>query len=89
MNEKNKNRIEHLPSKLAIAGLIGGVALYDIKCPKGETISEGVDRLIERHKLLTLGTIAVTAAHLANILPERVDPFHRLTLLKKLSKDEK
>lgn len=78
MGEKNKNKIEHLPSKLAIAGLIGGVALYDIKCPKGETISEGVDRLLEKHKLATLGTIAVTALHLGNVLPDRYDPIHNM-----------
>lgn len=76
--EKNKTKIEHLPSKLAIAGLIGGVALYDIKCPRGETISEGVDRLLEKHKLATLGVIAVTALHLGNVLPDRYDPIHNL-----------
>ncbi len=78
MFENFKDKEKHLPSKLAIAGLIGVVALYDIKCPKGETISEGVDRLLERHKLLTIGTIAVTALHLGNALPDRYDPIHNM-----------
>lgn len=78
MFESFKDKEKHLQSKLAIAGLIGGVALYDIKCPKGETISEGVDRLMEKHKLATLGVIAITAAHLGNILPDRYDPIHNL-----------
>ena len=62
-----------------------GVAAYEIACPSGETLSEGVDRMIEKHPILTLGTIAITAAHLMNLLPEKIDPFHRLTKLKKHS----
>lgn len=67
------------PSTVAWGTIAAGVAAYDVFCPQGETLSEGVDRALERPygKVIALGAIAVTAAHLANLLPERVDPFHQ------------
>lgn len=69
------------PSTVAWCGLAVGVAAYDMLCPPGETMSEAVDRALEhRHKkIMALGAIAITAAHLANLLPEQVDPFHHVT----------
>lgn len=61
--------------------LAGGVILYDVLCPEGQTLSEGVDHFLEEHKLLTLGAIAITAGHLANIIPQKIDPIHRLVEL--------
>lgn len=75
---------EHLPSKLAIGAILGGVALYDLACPKGETISEGCDRLLQTK----LGKLAVPlisytlAAHVCNHIPEKADPLHWATVLK-------
>lgn len=67
------------PSTLAWVGLAASVAAYDILCPEGETMSEGVDRALETRvgRVLALGAIAVTSCHLANILPQRYDPFHQ------------
>lgn len=66
----------------AIAGLVGGVICYDLLVAKdGQTISEGVDSLLERggvSRAVTLGAIAITAGHLANIIPQKYDPIHRL-----------
>lgn len=63
---------------------IGAIVLaHDVFCPEGQTLSEGVDRAIEKHPVLTLGAIAVTGAHLANILPEAIDPFHQAVKLVK------
>lgn len=72
------------PSTLAWGVLAAGVAAYDIASPPGETLSERVDDWLEKPmpRVLALGAIGVTAAHLANFLPERYDPFHRLTTLK-------
>lgn len=67
------------PSTKAWIGIGASVAAYDILCPKGETLSEGVDRALERGKftrVAALGGIAIVAAHLANVLPEKYDPFH-------------
>lgn len=73
------------PASKAWAALGVGVAAYEVMCPKGETLSEGVDRALERHpaaRAATIGLIAVTAMHLANILPERFDPYHRALIWK-------
>lgn len=69
------------PSTVAWGTLAAGVAAYDLFCPPGETMSEAVDRALEHpaKKILALGAIALTSAHLANMLPQRVDPFHQAT----------
>lgn len=66
------------PSSGAWIALGAGVALYDVLCPKGETLSEGVDRLMEKPygKALALGAIAVVGSHLGNLIPQKYDPFH-------------
>lgn len=72
------------PSTVGWALLIGGVALWDFLCPEGETLSEGVDHALEHPigKYFALGGIAVTAAHLANVLPDNIDPIHQLVRFK-------
>lgn len=64
----------------AWAVLAAGVVLYDLLCPPGQMLSEGVDRAMERGpltKAATLGLVGATALHLANAVPERFDPFKR------------
>ncbi len=58
------------------AALAAGVAAFDILSP--ETLSHAVDRALERPvgRYFALGAIAVTAAHLVNVLPEKADPYH-------------
>lgn len=77
------------PSTLGWIGLGVGVAAYEVWCPPGETLSEGVDRALERPmgRILALGGIAVTACHLANLIPERADPFHYALLWKKIKEE--
>lgn len=60
---------------LAVAGL---VTAYELTCPDGELLSEGVDRALQKHPVLTTLAIGYTAAHLANILPEEVDLFSKV-----------
>lgn len=69
------------PSTIAWAGLAAGVVAYDLLCPPGETLSEGVDRALETRtgRVLALGSIAIVATHLANVLPQRCDPLHQMT----------
>ena len=57
------------PAAIAWAALIGGVALYDLTCKPGETLSEGVDTALEHPvgKYATAAAIAVTGAHLLNV----------------------
>ena len=72
------------PSTVAWGVLAGGVAAYDYFCPTGETMSERMDDWLDKpiSRAVAVGAVAVTSAHLLNYLPQRVDPFHRLTTLK-------
>lgn len=54
------------------------ITALEVIAPDGELLSEGVDRGLEQHPLLVRAAIIVTAAHLLNLLPEKVDPFARL-----------
>lgn len=67
-------------SEKAWIGLAAGIFAYDVLCPEGETLSEGVDRALEHPKgrIAAIGAIAITSAHLLNILPEKIDPLHNL-----------
>lgn len=67
------------PATKGWVGLAAGVTTYEIFCPKGETLSEGVDRALEHPmgRYIALAAIALTAGHLANLLPQEIDPFHR------------
>lgn len=65
------------PSSLAWGAILGSALLYDVYAVtrlNGETLSERCDSAIERHPVMTLGAIAVTAGHLANIIPSSLDP---------------
>ena len=65
--------------------LAAGVTAYEVLCDDGETLSEYLDPLYEHpiKKALIIGAIGTTALHLANMIPEKQDPFHYATLLKK------
>lgn len=80
--------MENKHSKIAWAGLVAGVAAYDMLCPKGETLSEGIDRGLEsRYKYVVAAGIGMTALHLVNLLPNELDPLHQLTKIKNLRED--
>lgn len=71
------------PSTLAWGAVIGGVAVYDMLCPKGEMMSERADEWIEhpvKRRLVEAG-MACVALHVCNRLSPRFDPIHRLTQL--------
>jgi hypothetical protein len=71
------------PSTRAWAALMAGVVTYDLLCPSGETLSEGIDSWMDKRPVVTAGAIGVTALHLMNILPNAVDPWHRALKLVK------
>jgi len=52
------------------------VTAYELACPNGELLSEGVDRALEKHPFLVTTAIGYTALHLLNMLPEQFDLFH-------------
>ncbi len=73
--------MEH-PSPSSIAwGILGaGVLAYEYFCPSGETLSEGLDDIAEHpvRKYFLQAAIGVTALHLTNLLPDKVDPIHQV-----------
>lgn len=70
-------------STKAWAVLALGVVTYDLLCPKGETLSEGVDGWLADKPLATIGAIGATTLHLLNVLPKRIDPFYQTLKLVK------
>lgn len=66
-----------LTAKRAWVAMGLGILAYEMTCPQGELLSEGVDRALEKHPVLTASAIGVTALHLMNALPESIDPYSR------------
>lgn len=52
-----------------------GVVVYEFASREGELLSEAVDRYLEEYPVVTTAAIVLTAMHLLNVLPERVDPW--------------
>ena len=71
------DRVRGEQAWIALAVLIVG---YEILAAPGELLSEAVDRFIARHPVLTRAAIITVALHLANALPDRVDPIHLLAV---------
>lgn len=62
--------------------ILGSALVYDVYAAsrlESETLSEACDRAIEKHPVMTLGAIAVTAGHLANVINPKYDPIHQLS----------
>ncbi|WP_306365323.1 hypothetical protein [Nocardia sp. CC227C] len=51
------------------------VVVAEVVAPEGELLSEGVDKAMEHHPVLTRAAIEITARHLTNDLPANLDPF--------------
>jgi hypothetical protein len=62
---------------LAIAA---GIALYEVAAPKGELLSEAVDRYRYKHPFVTNGVIAYLSLHLLRQWPKRMDPLHQIAV---------
>lgn len=60
--------------------LFGLVVLHEIAAKPGELLSEEVDRQLIQRRWLTIGFGAVTAAHLYNLIPPKVDPYNWLAV---------
>ncbi|WNM68325.1 hypothetical protein SEA_TIERRA_36 [Mycobacterium phage Tierra] len=68
-------------SDRAWLALGAGVAAYEISCPRGELLSEGVDRYLSHRPWATRVVVVGLALHLLNLLPERLDPLNRLAAM--------
>ena len=59
---------------MAVGAVVG---LHELACGRGETLSEGVDKALEKYPVPVKLAIGVTALHLLNLLPESIDPIHQ------------
>jgi hypothetical protein len=62
-------------SERAWVALGVGVAAYELLAGENELLSHQVDRWLESHPVVTTAIVGITAAHLLNFLPARVDPW--------------
>jgi hypothetical protein len=70
--------IKRSPATAAWLTVGAFVLAYDIWCPEGQTLSEGFDKLVDRHPLIaSAGALAVTG-HLLNWWKPKDDPIHKL-----------
>ena len=58
--------------------LAAGITAIDYYAPPNQTLSEGCDRALERHPILTTLAVGTVALHLLNVLPPQIDPIHQL-----------
>jgi len=72
------------PANLAWLVLAIGVAAYDALAPEGQLMSEAVDRYLEARPCVTRAVVVTVAAHLLNLLPQKLDPLARLASLGKV-----
>ena len=68
----------HVTAERAWCALATLVAGYEFAAPEGQLLSQAVDRWLQRHPVATYAAVAVTAAHLVNLIPERVDPYRHV-----------
>ena len=66
------------PRNLALAGVIGAIALYEYYCPQEETISEALDPILSsKYGWAIEAGLWITTAHITNRLAREVDPFEQ------------
>lgn len=58
--------------------LAAGVLAYEAAAPRGELLSQGVDRYRQRRPVTTTLAVGYIAGHLLRIVPARFDPLTRL-----------
>lgn len=64
------------PSVRAWLVLAAGVIAYDLAAPKGHTLSEQVDRWLEKYPRTTWAVGGILFGHLLNITPGHLDVVH-------------
>lgn len=58
--------------------LAAGIVTYEVVAQPDELMSEAVDRYLESRPWFTRIAVAIVAAHLLNIIPQKLDPLHQL-----------
>lgn len=74
---------------LGWATLTIGVMVYELHAPQGQLLSEGIDRALIRYPNLTRFIVTIVALHLLNLIPQRIDPLHRVATVRASSLRER
>lgn len=61
--------------------LAAAVVVYEVAATEDELLSSAVDRWLTRRPILTHAAVVITAAHLLNLIPQRVDPFYNVAIV--------
>ena len=75
-----RRRLEGRTAREAWIALLALILWWEVYCPPGALLSEGVDVAIERWPVTTRALVLLVALHLINWLPARVDPLHQLAV---------
>lgn len=76
------------PSVRAWLVLAAGIIGWDLIAPRGHTLSEQVDRWLEKYPLVTWIVGGIIFGHLLNVTPARVDPVHLIFTAGRSWKDQ-
>lgn len=78
----NESRDNHYAG-IAWGVLIGSVVAYEVLCHNEEMLSCAVDRGLEHPigRILIPAAVGATALHLLNLLPERIDVIHQISVV--------
>jgi hypothetical protein len=68
----------HFTGERAWCALMAMIVGYELAAPDNQLLSHAVDRWLQKHPVLTYAAVAVTAAHLVNLMPEAVDPYRHV-----------
>ncbi|SHT53675.1 Bacteriophage protein [Mycobacteroides abscessus subsp. abscessus] len=69
------------PADIAWCVLAAAIVGYEFGAPKGELLSEGWDRYLERYPVSARVLPLILTLHVINALPRRFDPVHRASVL--------
>lgn len=71
------------PDDATIAWTVLGASVlgYEVFARPGQLLSEGVDRWLVRNPVAVYLGVGVTAAHLLNLIPDKIDPFVWLSVV--------
>lgn len=73
-----RKRLEKRTAREAWFALLGLIIFWEVYCPPGALLSEGIDEMIVRWPVTTRFVVLLVALHLVNWLPARFDPLHQL-----------
>lgn len=79
-----KRYITGREAALGWAALAGLIVAYEVVAPEGQLLSEEMDRALIRWPVASRVVVAIVALHLLNMIPDHVDPLHRVATLRRV-----